>query len=291
MPLPSTFLDNAATLAQSTTVGFKISKPGYNAGTTGGQNMVFDSSWPSLSIGFDTTIPNPVTSFSAPLTTIPHGLGFAPFCMGWYYGPDVSGLANTSSRFLVLADTKNIYLNANYTGCPPFTATTLKLRAFQLDLNKDINYSLAPGDTSKSAYDNSFGVKITKSTNQNISSTDMRDYSLHSRCQSPLILAVKTQATANPGNANVVQYTNHLSYPVWFYGFLKMGSSTAANIGVPANTFLPAPYYNQAYPRTFTDGFTGYLQWTNTGGSADNGATMVVLRDPMFAATQKTVQF
>lgn len=288
MGLPSTFLDNINAVPVVSDVGFKVSKPGYNALTTAGQNLLFSSGWPSLPIAFDTTIPNPL-SVSTSFLAIPHGLNFPPFTMGWYYGTDPNGQTGTSSRFSMMADKDNIYLYGNQQNHAPFTATKLKIRAYQLDLSKDINYQLALGDTIQQPYDPDYGVKVVKS-GKSIDSKDMRDFAVHSRCQSPLILAVKTQDTSNPGNPSVVQYTSKLAYPVWVYGFIKAGTVLAGNLHVPVNTYVPAAYYSQAYPKTFTDGFTSYVQ-VNTGVSADNGATLVVLRDPMFASSPVTVNF
>jgi hypothetical protein len=288
MPLSSPYADNAPHFAPAATVGFKLSKPGYDASRTAGQNFVFDSSWPSLPIAFETTIPNTITS-SISKATIAHNLKFAPLVFIWAYFPDPSGVGNVCRRFIAMADINNIYLNGNTSSTPPFNATILKIRAFQLDLTKDVDYSLAPGDTFNSSYDPNFGVKVVK-PGKDINSRDMRDFALHSRCQSPLILAVKTQQTMAPANPNVVQYTSALSYPVWVYGLVRLGNTLSTNLGVPVNTYLPAPYYSQAYPKTFTDGIKSYLQY-NSGVNGDNGATLVILRDPMFAANPVTVQY
>jgi hypothetical protein len=293
MSLPSTHTDNTPTPAPAATVGFKLSKPGFDANTAAGANLVFDSSWPSLPIAFDVTIDNPITGFSS-RQVIPHKLGFAPFGMGWAYSNDASGINNVGSRFPLMTDTKNIYLSGAQENGPPTYATKLKLRCFQLDLGTDIDYSLAPGDTFNYPYDNNYGVKLVL-PNKSISSTDMRDFALHSRCQSPLILAVKTEKTLVAANiitgGSVVQYTNKLAYPVWFYGFIKMGSFNASNVGAVAGAYLPAPYYSQAYPRIFTDGFIAYIEYLTGGSFNDEGATIVVLRDPMFAAKKVTIQY
>lgn len=293
MALTSPYQDNKQTPAQPTTVGFKISKPGYDASRTAGSNYVFNSSWPSLPIAFETTITNPITS-SISTATIAHGLKYAPFAMVWAYGPDASGVGNVGTRFIPMMDTTNIYLSGGAASTAPFNATKLTIRAFALDLSRDIDYNLAPGDTFSTAYDPNFGVKVVK-PGKNINSTDMRDFSIHSRCQSPLILAVKTEATipaANLGTGigNVIQYTNPFKYPVWAYAFVKLGSSLAHTNGVPVNTYMQALLYNQAYPELFSDGLLSYVGYTS-GTNADNGATLVILRDPMFAATQQTVQY
>jgi len=283
--LTSPYTDNSTTPAPNTTVGFKLSKPGYDATRTAGSNYVFNSSWPSLPIAFETI----VTGTGSQLA-VAHGLKFAPFAMAWSPGTDPSGVGTVGYRVILRSNTTNVYIPSTVNG------VKYKVRCFQLDLSKDIDYTLAPGDTFKAPYDPNFGIKVVK-PNKSIDSKDMRDFALHSRCQSPLILAVKTEKTIAPANVgsgigNVIQYTSKLNYAVWVYGFIKAGGTLAGNIGVAVNTYVPAPYYSQAYPRTFTDGFKAYLGYTTSGPpQPDVGATLVILRDPMFSSTPITVQY
>lgn len=284
MPLTSPYTDNAVTPAPPATVGFKISKPGRDATRAAGQHFVFNSSWPSLPIAFEKDITGTGSQM-----TIAHNLRFPPFSMAWSYSADPSGVGSVGKRVMPRVDTTNAYL-------PTTAGVHYKIRCFQVDLSKDIDYELAPGDTFNQPYDNNFGVKVCKA-GKDINSKDMRDFALHSRCQSPLILAVKTEATiptANLGTGigNVIQYTSKLSYPIWVYGYIKAGGTYAGNIGVPVGTYVFAPYYSQSYPKTFTDGFKAYLGYTVSGPpSPDIGASLVILRDPMFAASPVTVQY
>jgi hypothetical protein len=273
MALSSIYTNNTSTPAPQATVGFKISKPGYNALTTSGSNMVFDSSWPSLPIAYETTLTNAFPS------TVTHNLKFPPFAAVWAYGTDASGKTG-ANRFFFPVDTTTLYLDTSALSIPQLAfwnaATKIKVRCFQLDLSTDIDYTLAPGDTYNQPYDPNFGVKVVKA-GKNINSTDLRDYALHSRAQSPLILAVKTKATSTNGSNKVIQYTSKLSYPCWVYGYVKQASGK----------YQPAPYYAQAYPITKTDGTLSYIQYSGT----DTDATIVILRDPMFAATATTIQY
>lgn len=281
--LTSPYTDNASTPAPDTTVGFKLSKPGYDASRAAGGNYIFNSSWPSLPIAFETIITGDGTKMA-----VAHGLKFPPFAMAWYPGTDPSGVGTVGNRAILSANTTNVYV-------PTAAGVKYKVRCFQLDLSKDIDYTLAPGDTFKTPYDANFGIKVVK-PNKDINSKDMRDFAVHSRCQSPLILAVKTEKTIPSANlatgiGNVIQYTSKLNYAVWVYGFVKVGTTLAANLGVTVNTYVPARYYSQSYPRTFTDGFKAYIGYTASGLNQDNGATLIILRDPMFSTTPVTVQY
>jgi len=268
MPLTSPYTNNAATQAPASDVGFKISKPGYDATRTAGSNLVFSSSWPSLPIAFETTITSPGSA------TVAHNLKFPPLTFIWAYGNDPSGIGTISRRSIGTVDSTNVY-NV------PTGVTKVNIKCFQLDISTDIDYILAPGDTFKSPYDANFGIKVVKA-GLDINSRDLRNFTLHSRAQSPLILAVKTEKTIPSANlstgiGNVIQYQNPFKTPVWVYGFVKSSASK----------YTYTPYYSQAYPRTFTDGLLSYIGYTGT----DIGASLVILRDPMFAATQTTVQF
>jgi len=217
-------VDNRSTNAQPTNVGFKISKPGYDANKTAGNNLIFSSSWPSLPIVFETTITNPITSMSG-TATILHNLKYPPLAFIWAYGPDLSGIGNVERRIMSMlaVDSNTIYLtDANYATDSDFlyTSTKLHIKCFRVDLSKDIDYILAPGDTYKMPYDPNFGIKVVK-PQKDINSKDMRDFAVHSRCQSPLVLAVKTESTCNPANPTIVQYTSKYQFPVWSYGFVK----------------------------------------------------------------------
>lgn len=268
MPLTSPYTDNKPTYAQPTDLGIAISKPGYNALSSQGSNQLFNSSWPSLPIAFETTIVNPVSS------TVAHNLKFPPLTFIWIYAVDPSGLGTFSTRSLANVDSTNIY-------DLPTGTKTINIKCFQLDISFDTDYILAPGDSFNLAYDNNFGIKVAKQ-NKDINSKDLRDFAVHSRAQSPLILAVKTQKTIDPVNVgtgigNVIQYTSAYNYPVWVYGFTKDVNSK----------YSYAPYYAQAYPRTFTDGLLSYIGYTGT----DIGASLVILRDPMFAPNPVTAQY
>jgi hypothetical protein len=286
MSLPSNPTDNATTAAPQSTAGFKISKPGYDANTSSGSNLVFDSSWPSLPIVFEKTITNTITNpISFTTIAVPHNQQkIVPFAMCWLYGPDPNGgtvgTAPYGVRFIPAVDRTNIYINPDLIGVDIFNATKIRVMAFNLDMATDID----PGDTFELPYDNSYGIKVVKPS-KDINSTDMRDFVLHSRCQSPLIQAVKTQATTDSANPTTVSYTNKNASPCWVYGFIESGQSYAA--GVPSGAYIPAPYYNQAYPKTFTDGFKSYLDYD----SPDTGASLIILRDPMYAPNKTTVYY
>lgn len=275
------FNDNTTKDAQATDVGLKISKPGYDANQAAGNNLLFSSSWPSLPVAFSTTITNPLTG-GGTSGTVAHNLKYAPLSFVWAYGTDPSGKTACIRRINVVAsmDTVNVYLGTSGTTEIDtdflFSATKLHIKCFQLDLSQDIDYILAAGDTFPSSYDPNFGIKLAR-PNKDINSRDLRDFALHSRAQSPLVLAIKTQATNNSANPLTTQYSSHLNFPSWVYGYVRKSTGR----------YSFAPYGAQAYPITFTDGKVSNL----TTIAPDTGATVVVLRDPMFSSSLVTAQF
>lgn len=268
-------LDNRTQNAVNTDVGVKISKPGYDARKTSGQNVIYNSSWPTLAVAYETTINNPLTS-GISSGSVDHNLNFPPFTLVWAIGADPSGLtgAQCVRRIPVVGsvDTSKVYLSpSGASGLEDdflFTATKLHIKCFQLDLSKDVDYILAPGETFKTPYDNSFGIKVVK-PRKDINSKDLRDFVLHSRCQGALVLAVKTQATNNPANPTVTQYTSKFASPVWVYGYVRQSTGR----------YKWAPLGGQSYPITSTDGFVTSLGYA----FGDTGVTLVILRDPMIA--------
>lgn len=286
-------LDNLPRLLQNSDVGIKISKPYYDAVRTQPQNLIFSSSWPSLPIAKEIDIPDATALSTYSVVTggryaVPHGLGYPPLAFYWQLA-DISGKAGAGNvwlRAVADADKTNVYISPpqsiqNVAGVTP----PINIKCFAIDLRQDVDYPTPTGDNLPSAYDPDYGIKVSK-PNKSVDSKDLRDFILHSRAQSPLILAVKTEQTSHPSNPASIQYTNKSPYPVWVYGFARQLTSGVSPI-INADYFRYAPYYQQTFPKTNTDGFVSTITF-NPGA---NGATLVILRDPMFAATRETVQY
>lgn len=272
-------LDNSASPASDADVGIKISKPGYNANSAADANQIFNSTWPSLTIAYSIQVPYSATNLS-----IPHGLKITPFTMIWVIDTVLEQGTYTApskgtQRYFPDVDGNNVYIPGG-TGSGNYFQTTnsvIHIKCFNLDLTKDVDYPLLQTTNGfVGAYDPNYGIKLAK-PNKPTTSTDLRDYILHSRAQTPLIMAVKTQATMNPANSQTIQYTNKLGYPSWNYGYTKQSTGR----------YHYAPFFSQAYPRTNTDGVTTSIHWAFT----DIGATIVVLRDPMFPTNEVDVSY
>lgn len=263
MPVPLTYKDNTSTVLPKADNGIKISKAGYDALKAADNDLLFNSSWPSIQY---VRVKN-VTAGEA----VPHGLEFPPvaFMLGGataetiMYGQDV--------------DDTNVY--------PRVTGTMV---IYHIDISTDVEYPYTTTQSVNTAYNPDYGIKIVKEGGD-IDSTELRDYILHSRCGSPLILAVKTQETVNPENSDIVQYTSKIGYPTLNFGYSgrPAGAATSSGLTFGNNGYSFAPQGGQSIPLAFTDGFTVYTPIYS--GFSDGRASVICLRSPMFATTN-TVQ-
>jgi hypothetical protein len=161
---------------------------------------------------------------------------------------------------------------------------------YNLNISVDIEYPYTTQSGGNTTYNYDYGIKIAK-PDKNIESTDMRDYIMHTRCGSPMVLAVKTEATIHPDNigpvvagANVIKYTHNLGYPTLIFGYIKVDSG--GTYGLISYTgkylYVPAPLQSQAFPITFTNGIETFIGYDT---SVAVGASIIVLRNPSIAAT------
>lgn len=269
--------------------GIKVAKPGFDVDTAGDADLIFNSAWASLPVAAEATITNKAyggdTDF-APQTgkaMLNHNLGFAPFSLVWVLQPDDDFGGRLTWIWLLgaLIDKQRAYI---------FTASDYRavhIKCYNINLEKDIEYPFVRPPTTPSRYDPDYGIKIAKE-GKSVDSTDLRDFALHSRAQSPQILAVKTEASAveNPDGTKAVIYKSPQNYTAWAFGFVKDIDGE----------YTPTPYYSQGYPRFLisqsTDGTQEYNQTFAMGAPFNHiGATVVVLKDPMFAPNSQVVRY
>ncbi len=263
MPLPVSYEDNTSTVLPKADYGIKIAKANYDALTAADRDLLFNSSWPSVQI---VRVKNVVAG-----EAVPHGLTFPPvaFMLGGataetiMYGQDV--------------DDTNVY---------PRVSGSMVI--YNIDISTDVEYPYTDTVSVNTTYDPDYGVKMVKEGGD-IDSTELRDYILHSRCGSPLVLAVKTQETVNDANTDIVQYTSRMGYPTLNFGYSGRPAGATTNSGQTYgnNGYQFAPQGGQSIPVAFTDGFTTYTPIYST--FSDGRASIICLRSPMFATTN-TVQ-
>ena len=263
MPLPVAYQDNASTVLPKADYGIKIPKAGFDALTAADNDLLYNSSWPSVQIV-------KVISVNGG-DVVPHGLGFPPvaFILG--------GTSFTTTMYGQDVDDTNVY--------PRDTGVMV---VYNIDISTDIEYPYNVVSSTNVTYSPDYGIKMVKN-GALITSTDLRDYILHSRCGSPLVLAVKTQATVNPANADIVQYTSKLGYATLNFGYSgRPAGALTTSFAVFGNRgYKFAPQNSQSIPIAFTNGFTVYTPIYT--GFSDGRASVVCLRSPMFATTNSVV--
>jgi len=261
-------------------VGIKIAKMYYDVNTCADKDLLFSSSWPSMQVVYDGI---------APAATISHGLGFPPLAFK-YRSLGTSG-----------ADPDGVFTDVSFTGerrtldvtsSIVYTTTGVRTVIFNLDISKSIDYGVIKTTSTMTNYDPDYGIKIVKE-GKDINSTDMRDFILHSRCQSPLMLKTLTMANAtqDPSFPTIyyIDYVYTETLPPFFYAFLQL------NTGI----WVPVPYSGQAYPVARIDYANKSIRnIINTAASfvypdfspkgTVTGGSIVLTRDPMFSPTTIT---
>ena len=279
------YLDNTSSQISAQNVGIKISQPGINAITASPTQLIFDSSWPSLYVLFQGTLTIPAAATGS--QKIFHNLNYPPFVRIWVLDSNNNPIENQfyyASNFAI--DSQYVYLNPTVALT---SAVNVYVECYNIDLSVDVDYPTLPYVSGLTGYDNNYGIKIAK-TNKSATSKNPRDFILHSRYRSPLVKAVKTESTIspknlnNPSNRNTVQYTNQDGIATWNYGFIHKGTNSLLSSTYPIGSYVYAPFYQQSYPITITDGITTYLSYFNNNYTySDSGATLVILRDPLLS--------
>lgn len=241
--------------------GIRITQAGVSAQYAADYQFVFNSDWPSLAIAFDTTI----TVLANALGRVSHGRGFFPLTMAWY---SVGGVSVGRFYGVTTFDKTSVYINNSQNN----TDVTVNIKCYNLDISQPVNYELPQAPVVKTAYDPSTGIKVSKFS-KSIASTDLRDFILHSRAQSPAVLTIMTQdqstSSAGGGGKNIT-YTNPVGYTPWVLGFASPNFTPGVYQCFP-------PGGNASSPAFFQVGKTATVR-TN----AQNGyGSLVVLRDPL----------
>jgi len=238
--------------------GIIITQPGISVETAADYQMIFNSNWPSLQIAYEDVVS--ITSGSSVASN--HDLGIYPLTMVWKL---INGISQGRIFNEVTFDKDNVYISDSVDA-----TITYSIKCYNLDISKSVDYALPQTAYINRPYDKTFGIKVVKNK-KSIASNDMRDFILHSRCQSPAVLSISTQDDGTiTGGFNSITYTNPANYTPWVLGFISPFGNNNVYQCYP-------PGQNQAAPAFFQLGKKAVI-WTNgTGGFG----SLVVLRDPL----------
>ena len=209
------------------TFGMKASQLGYNVNTAADYQLLYSSEWPLLKIEAQGTAT--ITDSGADQVIYTHNLGYCP--MFWIY--DISGSnSGLVGNFTMQFNTSQF--GANTTELKYFNnfATSgvhyIRYVIFRLDLDTAFtaqNINLSPG--SQTLIDN-YGIKVA-GPGKSITSTDYRDYTVHSDTRSPMVHSVLAQnistpdSTIFPGGYSAT-WTHTLGYKPMYFVYIKSTS-------------------------------------------------------------------
>lgn len=244
----------------------QICQPGFDVRNCPDWAYLFNSDWPSLAIAYETTVkPN-----TGGTTTVTHNLGYVPFVSMWL---EDGGKSYGRTNYQGSITTTDFTFSATY-------ASSATIRFYNIDITKEASYPLPLGANAKLPYNDNFGMKIAKNSRA-ITSTNLNDFVLHTRAQSPAVLQVATQAgqyytstapsgtkwgPGGPTGGPYIVYPYKTTYLPWVFGF-KQTSTSPVTYQI-LNTVELTVVNNQIV----------FSLQSSTG----NTGSLVVLRDPLF---------
>lgn len=250
---------------QQQTSGIKVAQAGFDVRTCPDYDLLFNSSWPSISIVLDKTLTFTTDQFGD--FTLSHNLGFIPLNMAWQFSD--SSMSLSLGRIFPNVDKINLYFSD-----APNTSYTINFKCYNLDITIPQSYLYLQPPAVNSIYDPTYGIKVVKQ-NEAISSNDMRSFILHSRTASPQVLAVVTETSVEN---NLIQFTNPQGYTPWAFGYAQVG-----------DVYVWAPPVSQDYPSLVIQNNVVSMALNTSSGTGKG--SIIILRDPLFAPSSVQVEF
>lgn len=246
--------------------GIKVGFPGVDVKTAPDHQLLYNSSWPTLSIHASPQISQdygPTTSQGSTNAIYRHGLGyvplFIPYAMSDFTFGGVPQYLEMGARQNIMADNQNIYFAGGFHTLGTTLNTAIMI--FPIDIETAF---LAPNIKTTLAgqivVDRNYGIKATKQ-GKDYSSTDLRDFTIHSSTRGPLLHAVA------PGTANssgIYTYAHNLTYNPIFMAYQQVLGEPHKYVAI------------NGYAGVSTAGSTITLRTT-----AGYNCSIVVLKDPV----------
>jgi len=217
----------------------------------------FSSQWPSIQVNKVIAYPSlagEVADYPY-ISKIPHNLGYPPLAIGF----GITSATPYNVMHGLDVDSNYIYIKDEPSN-PDLECAVI----YALDISAPFTYT---------NYDSEIGDVLEDETGGVL---DLRNFLLHSRAVSPMVLSVVTKDYTVADLT--LLYTTPLNYPIFNFGYVR-GTSVlgASRTGI----WLYAPLAAQAWPALFTDGFASTLSSVVAGASlvADKGS-IITLRNP-----------
>lgn len=250
--------------------GIKASQLGYDVTTAADQQLLFSSSWPLLKTHIEGRFT--IADQQTPQLIVAHGLGYIP---AFLYN-DISG---SNSELFGYYSIGPIYVNS--TGVyydPSFTIATgprdIYIRIFRYNIKTNYTAPIIQTATATQAVpDPTYTFKVSK-TGKDVSSTDLRDFAIHSDSRSPLIhqSVYGTLVASTDGIGGYeLKATHGLPYPPIFLAYTNNSYSPAQDRWCPIFTGSGGSWGIFTTPTS-----------VKYGASVNNGeaASIIVFKDP-----------
>lgn len=249
-------------------LGIKGSPSGYDVTDLQDYLQTFNSSWPHLKI-------SQTGVFSSDIS---HGLGYPPFYI----------MCSSAADFG--ADGRVYQFAGNYFGVNSTTLTrfsgssTPRYFIFRLDLTQNYTAEIISGSTTSGTRDTDFGFKLTKD-GKDISSTDMRDFSLHSGTTAPLVHSVTHGTMTNTGGGLGWEFNapHSLGYIPTAFAFLKPSTNS---LSLPTDKYGYVMGPVGVSGRYYTSSSSNiYVTADSTSFTAEPTVSVVILKNPFTLET------
>lgn len=246
----------------------KGTPPGYDVTAAADYLLSFNSSWPLVKL-------HETGNFTG---TVTHNLGYPPFHL---LARPASGAGSADGRI----DEEASNYGVSNTALARFSGSgSPRYFIFRLDLTTNFTAPNISTSTASSAVDNDYVFKVTK-PGKDISSTDMRDFALHSNTHSPMVHQVDHGSMSNTGGGLGWErtVTHNLGYKPLAFAFIKPSTNTQS---YPTDRYFivhsPVGASSFYYQVTST---SVYVTLDNAAFSATPMVSVVILKDPFTRST------
>lgn len=175
--------------------GLKVSQKGYDVNTAADYQLLFSSAWPLLKIESQGTVV--LTDIANDQVLYNHNLGYPPLFWVFEQYSNTSGMTGNNPQSLPMHPSQFMVdsTELKYQGFGGSSLGSRTVRYFIFRLPLDVSYTApilneSPG--TKTIIDD-YGIKVAKD-GKDVSSTDMRDFVIHSSTKSPMVHKVLPQA-------------------------------------------------------------------------------------------------
>lgn len=241
----------------------KVSQSGFDVKTAGDQDLVFSSEFPVLKEEKSGLFDAISTSVYVPVYE--HNLSYDPFFL----------IYDSQGQF-VLGSGWGVDENKLYIG-PDVPSGTYRWVVYRLKLFENYEApALKVQFTSAGGDDRRFGIKISKE-GKDISSTDLRDFTIHSRARSPLVHKVSAKDWTGSAQDNHTVDPG-LPYNPIAFGFAKLSNVSAGEPAVTTNLISGG----QSIPKLSRNAGTRQIV-INSAGTATSKTSVVLFKDPILA--------